>query len=315
MIERPDGGPTIDCFGCIPDYAELRDAIAADDWHGFQSELGTWPAVEITHALAAMAEHDDESYHSFTERHSEHALAKVGCAYRSLTLGRQVLSNQASSVGARHSMQARALFARAEAWLVDACAIDPTLASAWAARLTTARSLILSPSEVERRYTRLHQAGSDFWGEAHYLASLDPKWSTSLEVSRSFIDRSLAENTEGSLTGLLVPMFYLERWRERSSIAFAADFLADSDVQAELDSAAARSVLHESRQDLTPATAAGHQIFLTAYWLADEKAKASVHRTALGSRTTTHYWDLLAIDGVDPVSVWRELSRLEASHS
>ena len=303
--------PNVDCFDCVPDFAPLREAIDRDDWHAFASTLSTWSPTEVTHALYLMGEHDDEKYQTFARAHAEHPLAKVVIAYRHVTLGWRARTNSAASdVSEAQWLEFRRNIAQAEQHLIEACALDPMNAPAWTARVLTARALSLPESEARRRFARVQAAGGDFWAQMHLHQFLEPKWFGSVEAARAFVDESLADAPEGSLTHVLVPLFHLERWYQLPDADRGYAYLRTAEVQTELDSAAQRSVLHASSSELSPSTAAGHQIFLTLYWLSGEKKKAAAHRVALGSRTTDHNWHLLASNQQEMAAMWRELAQI-----
>lgn len=311
----PSDVPNVDCFDCIPDYEPLRTAVAQNDWSLFRSTLDDWAAEEVTHALYLMSQQDDEQIQSFAVDHADDPVAKVAVAYRHVTLGWRARSNaMPDQVSEQQWAVFRRELARAEQCLVEACAIDPSFAPAWTARVLTARALSLPVSEARRRHTRLQRAQGDFWGHMHFHQYLEPKWFGSLEQAREFVDTALVESHDGSLTGVLVPLFHLERWFEKGDDNQGAAYLRGPEVQDELDAAARRSVLHPARHVLTPSTAAGHQIFLSVYWLAGQKAKAAVHRSALGSRTTDHNWELLTAGSLTMAAIWNELTRIGESN-
>lgn len=302
--------PQVDRFDGVPDYAPLRAAIAAGDWAGFAAAMADWPAEEVTHALHLLSENDDDAPREFLVEHREHPLARVALAYRFITLAWRTRTHApASEVGPAQWVAFRQHLAEAEQLLIEACAEDPTLGPAWTARVLTARGLGLPEAEARRRFQRSRAAGDDVWAHVHLHQYLEPKWYGSVEAARAHVDECLDGAADGSLAGVLVPLFHLERWYEKGGAHLGYAHLRESRVLDELDAAARRSVLHASRRTLTPATAAGHQIFLSVWWLAGEKAKAAAHRSRLGRRTTAH-WELLAADDAGRRAAWRELERI-----
>lgn len=314
--ERLSSGETdstfsVDCFDCAPEYEPLRAAIDADDWISFADTIRRWPAEESSRALFHLGEHDDVRYQEFSARHESDPLGKVTRAYREVTLGWRA---RTSAPGSEVSPQQWAVFrhhlAAAELFLVEACAIDPTIPSAWTARVLTARALRLAPSEARRRYAHVQRLGGDFWGAYHLHQFLEPKWFGSVELARELVDVSVADAPDGSLMHLLVPLFHIERWYELSDDRSAMAYLASSEVQKEVDEAARRSVLHESRHDLSSTVVFGHQVFASFYWQAGEKAKAALHRQRLGTRAAAEFAHFVGANEAERTATWRELAQI-----
>jgi hypothetical protein len=152
--------------------------------------------------------------------------------------------------------------------------------------------------------------GGDFWAQMHLHQYLEPGWFGSVEAAKEFVDASVTGAAEGSLTGVLVPLFHLERCAAFDEPRFRAVYLASDEVQSELDAAAASSVWHPSRGALSPTAVYGHQLFVVLYWLSGQKQKAARHRRAMGHRTSSEHWDLIVADGTSAHAAWRELGQL-----
>jgi hypothetical protein len=283
----------------------------ADDRSGFAETIGRWPADESSRALFHLGEHDDERYQAFSARYEGEPLGKVMRAYREITLGwRARTTASASQVSPEQWMVFRRHLAAAELLLVEACAIDPTIPSAWTARVLTSRALSLAPSEARRRYSRVIALGGDFWGAYHLHQFLEAKWFGTVELAREHVDLSIADAPDGSLMYLLVPLFHIERWYEVADDRSAMAYLASAEVQKEVDEAARRSVLHESRHDLSSTVVFGHQVFASLYWQAGLKAKAARHRNKLGTRAAAEFAHLVGTNEAERTATWRELAHI-----
>lgn len=307
----PEPDLNVDCFDCVPEFQELRDAIDGDDWARFDSAVRSLPTDEATRALFLLGEHEDERFRAFPLAHRDEPIAKVAIAYRELERSWQLRSTTPPTHrGPRLFADVRRSACRAEALLVEACASDPAYAPAWTARVLSARALGVSLAEAQRRFDRVQSLGGDFWAHMHFHQYVEQGWYGSAEQAREFIDTSLAQAVDGSLSGILVPLFHLDRFDGFDEPRFAKVYLASDEVQDELDAAAESSVWHPSRTSPSATLVYGHQLFLVVYWLSGQKEKAARHRRAMGNRTSSEHWNLISTDEASGRAVWRELGQL-----
>lgn len=319
MTDRAAGAPPTptsdapngDCFDCAPDYQLLRDAIDANDGQAFDDTVRSWSAEDATRALFHLGEHDAPVFCLFREAHADVLSVQVANAYAELNVAERVSTSAAGGhLSQRQLTDTRRSIARAETMLIEVCAVDPAFVPAWTARVLTARQLGLGSSEARRRYDRVVSLGGDFWAQLHYHQYLEPRWFGSVDAAREFVDAAVASADDGSLSALLMALFHLERSGDVDSPAAARAYLRQPAVQAEIEASATRTVGHPSRAALTSTVVYAHQVFVTLYWLAGEKAKAARHVAAMGGRTAHENWAILASDEAGQAAIWRELTAL-----
>ncbi|GAA3374515.1 hypothetical protein GCM10020367_38680 [Streptomyces sannanensis] len=289
---RPQFDPTV----VHPPLAQLRGFVIAQDWAG------------VADVFAQLQDEDQKASAAGVVGRtagSEHFLRQTADRLPSETLPRVLLADRLIAQGAEIRTAARAKdvsreqfdafhdhLRRAEALLIDVCAMEPGNALAWLLRITTALGLQLGRSETRRRYDRLAEHHPDHWAaEGALLQQLCPKWGGSWEAAFAFARECAAAAPPGSPCHTLIAQVHLERWLDLGGREGAA-YLSSPGVRAELQAAAASSVFH-------PRFRAGfhwvsaHGYFAAVHSLAGNHADAAPHFRALGDRATEHPWDYL----------------------
>ena len=271
-----------DSFETTPEYAPLREAVAAESWPQFEAVVAGWPADQAGFALTALAEVDGiESWLAESvSRYPSSAFARTALAARYIVLAW-------ASRGRAHAPQTSdEQFMGFFEWLAEADPLiaavveeHPDFAPAWSAGLTSARGLQLGKHEVLGRYSMVAAISPrDFPAQTQLLQSLLPKWSGSWEEAESFV-------REATSSPALVPLLHLERWVD-SKPAQARAYLRSAAVLADLREAATR--LPDA--PLNPVLVQEHNTFLMAFYLAGQNADAERHLHVLGGRVTEFPW-------------------------
>ncbi|MDR1118176.1 MAG: hypothetical protein LBL01_02610 [Bifidobacteriaceae bacterium] len=132
----------------------------------------------------------------------------------------------------------------AEQCLMRACAIDPGFLPPWVTRLKTARGLGVGAGETQRRYAAAAQADPDCWAaQREAMEDFLPKWHGSWEMAFDFARQCSNVAPPGSPTHSIVAEALLAGWAH-SDVDSLRDYLADGTIQAEIETAASRSVLN-----------------------------------------------------------------------
>jgi hypothetical protein len=283
-----------DRLGSVPEFSALADAVGRRDWPGAEEALSALPADQESYALELLA--DEDGVESFLEdaaaAHPASARARTALAARWIVLGWSARGHAVASETSREQMDAfREWLIRAEQVLTAVCADNPAYAPAWAARILTARGLEVGQSEAIRRYRQLNAVfPHHFPGQRDTLIYLSPRWHGDNRTAHAFALRALEEAPDGSDSGSLVAFYHLERWMEAGRGDAGAAILAQPAVLAEIEDAAARSVLHPSHVP-SPLGIQAQSAFALALWLAGERAAAAVHLRALDGRASAFPWD------------------------
>jgi hypothetical protein len=282
-----------DSVDTVPEFSELRDALRAGDWSTCEEALRAMPADTAAYAIAMIGELDgvEELLQSAVAQAPGSACARTTLAMRYVMIGWAIRTGARSeNVSSEQFAAFRTWLVAAEQLLIDACALDAGYAPAWGVRVLTARALEVGASEAWRRFERVRALSpDDLPAQIHMLEYLLPKWAGTDEQARSFAFDSAAQAPPGSPSGMLVPLYHLERWLELDGDEPGREYMRQASVVAELTDAAARSVRHADHPG-GPLGIQAHSAFAMALWLADRPEEAAVHFAALDGRATDLPW-------------------------
>lgn len=282
-----------DDIDTVPEFAGIRNALAADDWPTAEQLLRELPPDEAAYALEMIA--DREGIETLLEQavaaDPASACARTALARRCIAIGWGIRTGaRAEDVSPEQFEAFRSWLVRAEQLLIDACAADGSFVPAWGARVLTARALEVGATEAARRYDRIRRLSPhDFPAQTHMLQYLLPKWAGSEEQALAFAREAAADAPPGSHNGALVPIVHIERWLDLDAGKPGAAYMAQQAVVDELTGAASRSVLHDDYVG-GPLGVQAHSCFAMAFWLAGRNERAAVHFAALGDRATEFPW-------------------------
>ena len=286
-----------DRFATVPEYAALRDALAAADGPGLETLLLGLAPPDAAYAIALMSEVDgiEGFLTEFVEDRPGSSVARTALAMRFITLGWRARDALAPDATAEEELATfRPWIAHAEQQLITVCAHRAPYAPAWGARVHTARALGVGPSEARRRYRHLFELSpDDFPGHVDMLRYL--KGYTTDEEAHAFVRAAVRGAPAGSHTGALVALFHIERWAAVGGGERGRERLVAPGVLDELRAAAEQSVLHPQHVP-SPIGVQAHSAFAMAYWLAGWEHAAAVHLRILGNRASEYPWNFAMTD-------------------
>lgn len=182
---------------------------------------------------------------------------------------------------------------RAEARLIEVCAVVPTWTLPWYFRLFTARGLWLGQGEARRRYDRIAaEIPHHFPAQEVLLQQMSPDWSGTWEAMFEFTRRVAAWAPPGSPSKALIAKAHLERCitvGEKRAVAY----LKQAQVQREVAEAAQGSVLHPAYRS-GPERVDLHTTFGVLHAIAGADDSALPHFLALGSVVSAQTWSQLS---------------------
>ncbi|TXK17275.1 hypothetical protein [Homoserinibacter sp. GY 40078] len=303
-----DPGIRLDAFENVPEYEELRSAIANRDWVQLDDELTRWDPDEVGHAMLLMGGADsigpDLEAALLVIPHSTALISAV--AYHGIQRAWRARSNAPGQQVTRAQFEEFwRMLDRVEPTLIELCARHPRYAPAWVARETTALGLELGRSEVRRRYDRAVAERPLFSAQLTLQQALQPKWGGNLDEATTFARQATEESADGSNSGALIAMHHVERWSEIGGDD-SVRYMARDDVLAELRWAAARSVLHPAHV-MSPLGVHAHNIFMFAFWLGGHHRDAAGHLPFIGTRASAGIWTYWSTEQVDLKRAWKEI--------
>ncbi|MFE3327752.1 hypothetical protein [Streptomyces sp. NPDC059176] len=290
----PFSRPQFDPTAIHAPLAVLRAAVLAHDWPGVAgafAELQDEDQKVSASAVVGDVAGVERFLQHIADGQPDAALPRVLLAHRLIFAGWDIRSSlRAEHVSREQFEEFHAYLRRAEALLIDVCAVEPDNALAWYLRLVTARGLQLGQSEARRRYDRLTEHHPDHWAaRGALLQQLCPKWGGSWEAAFGFAREVAATAPPGSPSHAVIAQVHLERWMDLGGREGTAH-LKDPAVRAELHAAAAASVFHpQFRAGFHWVSA--HNYFAAAHCLAGRHGDAAPHFRALGDAATEHPWD------------------------
>lgn len=302
----PQPPPEFDPVAAFPQFAPLRVAVVDQDWPAVDAFFGHLTDA-TAYGFAAQIVADTDGAEVFLERAAADAPDSV--------LGRLLLGKRLVQVGwgirsdSRANRVSRVQFAafhehlrRAEQLLIDVTAREPHGAVGWTARLPTAMGLELGQAEARRRYDHaVRHHPHHLSAQAALLQQLCPKWGGSWEEMRAFARDCMLAAPEGALNGVLVAEGHLERWLDLGRGEKGAAYLREPQVQQEIMTAAARSVLHPDCRS-GPAWPIAHGAFALIHSLVGNYPAAAHHFRALGQFATRFPWSYAG----DPATVFQQ---------
>ncbi|MFE2413951.1 hypothetical protein ACFXDE_37050 [Kitasatospora sp. NPDC059408] len=185
----------------------------------------------------------------------------------------------------------------AEEQLLEVAEREPDWLAPWYFLQISARGASLDADVATCRFeAALRRAPGHAASHRQRLQQLCAKWGGSHDEMHEFARSAMLAAPEGSQLGELVALAHLERWLDLPDGEDHA-YLTSPTVLAELQEAAARSVLHP---DFTPARGwqAAFNAFAMAFSLADQRQTAHRLFDALDGLVTESPWHYLAGDPV-----------------
>lgn len=288
--------PAFDSLLTVPEYEPLRASLAARDWQAVEDVLSAFTPPEEAYALWMLADLDgvDDLLEEWVRDRPRSAAGATARGMRSTRVGWAVRTHAQYEQLSKEQIEGfRAWIENAEQQLISACAIDPSYAPAWSARVVTARALELGSAEALRRFARVSRISpDDYPAAAQMLQYLLPKWHGTAAEAGAFVRERVAAAPPGSPMGALVPVLHIEAWAELGAEGQA--HLAHPDVSREIDEAAARSVLHPDFV-AGPIGVEALGAFALAGLLADRRDEAARFLRMLDGRASEFPW-IYAVD-------------------
>ncbi|MEV6607810.1 hypothetical protein [Kutzneria sp. NPDC051319] len=279
--------PRFDITAAHPEFLRLRSVAGAGDWAGIDQFFASLPddnaAAEATWIVADIAEVEE-----FLRRVPPSRLSRLLLACRHIAQAWEIRSSKRSQhVSSQQFAGMHEALRAAEAILIDLTAADPTDTVAWLKRITMGMGLEFGQSEARRRYDRLARSNPHlFPAQTALVQQLCPKWGGSWESLHQFARECLDAAPPGSLSGTVVGYAHLEH-----AMAIGRDGRGEylAGVEAELDEAVRKSLLHPAFRPV-PGWVAAHGVFAVLASWAGNQAKAAVHFRALGDLASNYPW-------------------------
>ncbi|EFL29658.1 conserved hypothetical protein [Streptomyces viridochromogenes DSM 40736] len=129
----------------------------------------------------------------------------------------------------------------AEEQLLEAAELRPEWVTPWRHLLTSGRGMSLGPAINETRFeAALRRDPLDLETHLERLSQLQPRWGGKPGQALTFAQEAFARAPHGHRLGCVIAMAYIEEWVESDR----GDYLATSEIQAQLREAADHSILH-----------------------------------------------------------------------
>ncbi|MET8163623.1 hypothetical protein ABZT34_05085 [Streptomyces sp. NPDC005329] len=129
----------------------------------------------------------------------------------------------------------------AEEQLLEAAELRPDWVAPWRRLLTSGRGMSLGPAVNEtRRDAALRRDPLDLDTHVEWVSQLQPRWSGKPGQALAFAQDAASRAPHGHRLGCVIAIAYIEEWVESDR----GDYLATSEIQAQLREAADHSILH-----------------------------------------------------------------------
>jgi hypothetical protein len=279
--------PRFELTAAFPLYLPLQPAIATGDWPAVERFFATVPDDGAAVAVAAVAKVN--GIEEFLRRVPPSRLSRLLLAARHVVHAWEIrTAKRAEHVSAEQFAGMHEQLRIAEAILIDLTATDPSDALAWRERIRVCQGLGLGQSEARRRYDRLARYNPHhFPGQSAFAQQICPKWGGSWDSLHAFARECLDAAPPGSLCGTVVAEAHLEHAHNIDDKGERREYLAG--VEAELDAAARKSVLHPAFRQV-PGWVEAHGVFAVLSSWAGNPHKAAVHFRALGDLASDYPW-------------------------
>ncbi|WAL66566.1 hypothetical protein ORV05_01740 [Amycolatopsis cynarae] len=297
-LAEPLPAPVFAVEAAYPEIAHWRNLVQAGDWTALSAILhGLTNPNDRAFAVTTVGDFPGSEilFREIADRNPDDSLARVLLAWRHILIGWEARTGaRARHVSAGQFAVFHGHLRQAEQLLIDVCAREPENYLAWAARLPTAMGLELGQSEARRRYARLAEHQPSLLGaQRSLLQQLCPKWGGTWEAVQEFTRQCAGAAPPGSLTGVLIAEWHLERWLEFRSGSDGDQrglaYLRQPEVHQEIVDAAAWSVLNPVFERRLGWVAL-HNTFAAAFSLIGDLPRAAPHFRAVGNLATRQPW-------------------------
>ncbi|GAA2622002.1 hypothetical protein GCM10010399_61510 [Dactylosporangium fulvum] len=283
-----------DLAGPFPELRQLRQAVNERNWPAVVAFFdGRTDPDDRTYATTLIAEiSGSERFLQPVVDSDGGTLARTLLAERLIVVGWEVrTSARAEHVSRKQFATFHEYLRRAERLLIDVTALEPANAPAWVARLKTNRGLQLGLAEARRRYDRLSRHVPHVYAaQGSLVQQLCQKWGGSDEQAHRFGLECMRGGPDGSLASLALVEAHIEIGMDWDDDRKLVAYLQRSDVRAELNEAADRSVRHSAfRRDGYHAITA-HNLFALVFSKMGDFRAAAEHFRFVGDHGTG-FWD------------------------
>ncbi|MEY9838628.1 hypothetical protein [Streptacidiphilus sp. EB103A] len=277
-----------------PELTALRKAVTAADWSATAAILqpcrDRGDHARLTWLTIAVEDLGSKFLLKLPEQRPDDPLALTLSGVRQVARAWEARSGAyASQVSQQQFRTFHELLRTAEEHLYTAVELDPESATPWHALTNASRGLGHGLEVTRRRFEAgVRRAPHHVALHSAMLQQLCAKWGGSHEQMHEFARESLAQAPPGSAMGLLTATAHLEHWLDLPE-GERAGYMRGYQVRAELDRAAAVSVLHPGfAPSESPCTALN--AFAMAYWLAGDRRSAKELFRRIGDRPTRQPW-------------------------
>lgn len=277
-----------------PELAALRRAVTAADWPAMTAILqpcrDRGDHARLTWLIGGVEDIGGGFLLKLAGQHPEDPLARTVTGTRRVAWAWEARTRaQASQVSREQFETFHKRLRTAEEHLYAAVELDPKSATPWHSLTTSSRGLELGHDVTRRRFEAgVRRAPHHVALHAAMLQQICAKWGGSHQQMHDFARESLEQAPPGSAMGMLTATAHLEHWLDLPQ-GERSGYIRSAEVRAELDEAAAASVLHP---DFAPSEspAAALNTFAMAFWLAGDRRSAKEMFRRIGDCPTRLPW-------------------------